>query len=252
MKISATIITFNEEQLIKDCILSVLPVADEVIVVDSFSTDETAEICRSFKQVIFIAHAFKGHVQQKNFAIKQASNKYVLSLDADERLSPELQEEIKSLKKKSDLADAYSMPRLNNYCGHWIKHGGWYPDKKIRLWKKEKGIWSGDNPHDKVVMTENSRIIHLINDILHFTYATTLQHDKQIDKFTDIAAEAAVKKGKKVIPLVHTYMYPAVSFLQNYIFKLGFLDGNVGFTLARKHAYYKYLKYHKLRRLKAS
>ena len=150
MKISATIITFNEERNIKKCIESLLEVADEVIVVDSFSTDDTERICKSFDKLKFYKHSFEGHIQQKNFAVSKTSYNFVLSLDADEQLSNDLINEINNIKiKKVTIPSAYSMPRLNNYCGKWIRHCGWYPDRKIRLWDKRIGTWGGTNPHDE-------------------------------------------------------------------------------------------------------
>lgn len=140
MKISAVIITFNEEQNIKRCLDSLLPVADEIIVVDSYSTDKTEAICSSYEQVDFVKNEFKGHIEQKNFAMNRAKNDFVLSLDADECLSEKLAQEIKSLKTTAEnKIQAYEMPRLNKYCGQWIKHSGWYPDKKLRIWNKKLG-----------------------------------------------------------------------------------------------------------------
>jgi len=244
MKISATIITFNEEHNIMDCISSVLPIADEIIVVDSFSNDKTAEICKSFKEVTFVEHVFKGHVEQKNFAIDQASNKYVLSLDADERLSQGLQEEILTLKSQNDLADAYSMPRLNNHYGKWIKHGGHYPDRKIRLWDRTKGKWGGKNPHDKVVI-QSDNIKHLRNNLLHYTTASIFTHLSQVNKFSEIAAEALIKSGKRPNAYMKVLFDPPFMFFKKYIFQLGFLDGFEGFTIAIISAHSKFLKYAK-------
>jgi len=247
MQISATIITYNEERHIEACIKSLLSVADEIIVVDSFSTDDTANICRSIPEVRFLENEFEGHIQQKNYALDQTNFDYVLSLDADERLSLQLQQEILRVKKFAKLPrTGYFMPRLNNYCGKWIKHGGWYPDPKLRLWNKNYGRWAGINPHDKVVLQKNIALGVLKGDILHYTYQTTAAHDRQIEKFATIAAVEAFKKNKKVIPFFHLYIYPVISFVQNYFIKLGFLDGQIGFTLGRKHMYYKYLKYKKL------
>ncbi|MFI5135444.1 MAG: glycosyltransferase family 2 protein, partial [Chitinophagales bacterium] len=146
--ISAVIITFNEEKKIARCIDSLNGVADELVVVDSFSTDATVEICKA-KSVRFIQHAFEGYIQQKNFAVTQATNDFILSLDADECLSEELRLSI--LAVKNDLKfDGYIMNRRTNFCGQWIHHSGWYPDRKLRLWNRNKGAWGGTDPHDKV------------------------------------------------------------------------------------------------------
>ncbi|MTI29248.1 glycosyltransferase family 2 protein, partial [Cytophagales bacterium RKSG123] len=149
-KISAVIITYNEEKNIQRCLESLKGVVDEIVVVDSLSTDNTKKICEKF-DVHFIENPFEGHIEQKNYAMGCARNDYVLSLDADEALSPKLKESILKVKENW-TADFYSFNRLNNYCGQWIRHSGWYPDKKIRLWDRRKGKWGGKNPHDNVVM----------------------------------------------------------------------------------------------------
>ena len=160
VKVSVVIITYNEEKNIQRCIESVCPVADEIIVIDSFSKDRTKEICQA-KGVTFIEHQFRSHIDQKNFAVTKANHKYILSLDADEYLSPELTQSILEAKK-SWPAEAYRMNRLSSYGSKWIKHGSWYPDRKIRLWNKEIGLWGGENPHDRVVLKRGTRVIHLL------------------------------------------------------------------------------------------
>ena len=146
VNISAVIIAFNEEKNIERCILSLKNVVDEIVVVDSFSKDKTKEICLAHN-VVFIEHSFKGHIEQKNWAYTQASNNYVLSLDADEALSDELKNSILAIKNNWKN-DGYAFNRLTSYCGKWIKHCGWYPDIKLRLWDRRKGTWKGINPHD--------------------------------------------------------------------------------------------------------
>ena len=176
--ISAIIITFNEEKNISRCIESLQGVADEIVVVDSLSTDSTQQICAQHG-VRFISHAFEGYVKQKNWARLQASHQWVLSLDADEALSIELRNSIIEIKQ-NPTADGYTMNRLNNYCGTWIHHCGWYPDRKLRLWNNAKGEWMGENPHDRFEMPNTSIINHLKGDLLHYTYHTILQHLNQI------------------------------------------------------------------------
>ncbi|MBK6267186.1 glycosyltransferase family 2 protein [Marivirga sp. S37H4] len=251
MKLSATVITFNEEANIERCLKSLEQVADEIVVVDSFSTDRTEKIACQFKKVLFIKNKFEGHVQQKNFAMEQSTFDYVLSLDADEELNPELQQHILRIKSSElEIADAYYMSRLNNYCGKWIRHGGWYPDFKIRLWNKSLGKWGGTNPHDKVILSENSTLQNLKGQILHYTYQNTEQHDRQIEKFTSIAAQESFRKNKRVFIISHLMLYPIISFIKVYIIKLGFMDGYYGLIIGLKHSRYKYLKYLKLYRLK--
>ncbi len=243
MKISAVIIAFNEEENIGACIDSLNEVADEIIVVDSFSSDNTEKICAE-KKVKFIKHKFEGYIQQKNFALNQAENNYVLSLDADERLSNELKKEI--LKKKENLLfDAYLINRLNNFCGKWIKHGAWYPDKKIRLWNKRKGIWGGTNPHDKVIMDDNTTLEVLGGNILHYTVRTREQYQKQMEKFSDIAAQSMKLEGKKS-SLLKAYSSGVFAFVRSYIFRLGFLDGSEGYEIAIGYSGYTRMKYLKM------
>ena len=243
-KLSVTVITFNEEKNIDRCLESVKEVADEIIVVDSLSTDKTKDISLSHG-VKFIEQPFLGHIQQKNVAVSLASNTYVLSLDADELLSNELKKSILEEKQKGFPAVAYSMNRLNNYCGQWIRHGDYYPDRKIRLWRKDKGEWGGENPHDKVIMEKDVAVQHLHGDLLHYSFSSVEQHRKQMQYFSKIAANAMFKKGKK-----KTYgkllVNPVWSFLRGYLFRGGWRDGAAGFRIARMNAWYTYLKYRKL------
>lgn len=247
MKISVVIITFNEELNIRRCLKSVLPVADEIVVVDSFSADKTEAICREFN-VRFIQNAFHGHIEQKNFAVTQASHDFVLSLDADEALSDTLRDDILQVKLNGK-GDAYAFNRLNNYCGTFIYHGVWYPDRKLRLWNKHKGQWGGENPHDQVMMSPGIKAIFLKGHLLHYSYRRPADHIQQMNKFSDIAAREAFKKGKKTYTFLHLVLYPAFTFIKSYFFKLGFLDGYFGYTIAINAAYYRFLKYFKLRSL---
>lgn len=246
VKLSVVIITFNEEKNIGRCLDSVKEVADEILVVDSFSTDATEEICIS-KGAHFLKNNFKGHIEQKNFACNKSKFDYVLSLDADECLSSELAKSI--LKVKNNWSkDAYSMNRLTNYCGKWIYHSGWYPDKKVRLFKKGSGKWGGINPHDRFNVSENAKIGHLEGDILHYSYYSIEEHLQQIDKFSSIGANELFKKGIRSNNFKILYKSLA-RFLKLYVVKKGFLDGAEGITISRMSAYANYLKYSKLLKL---
>ena len=239
-KLSGVIITFNEEENIARCIDSLKNVADEIVVVDSFSTDRTEEICRD-KNVRFLQNKFEGHIEQKNFAMRQAEFDYVLSLDADEALSPELEKAI--LKEKQNFSqDAYTFNRLTNYCGQWIKHCGWYPDVKLRIWNKTKGKWGGENPHDFVQMESSATAKKLNGDLLHYSFTSINQHVKTIQSFSDIGAKAAFSRGKRS-SIFAILVNPAFKFLRDYIFKLGFLDGFYGLVVCINSAYAKFLKY---------
>ncbi len=246
-KMSAVIITYNEEKNIARCISSLQEVADEILVVDSFSEDRTKEICTSMG-VRFMEHAFEGHVQQKNYATGQATHDFVLALDADEALSVELAEQILDVKKNKTY-DAYRFNRLTNYCGKWIRHCGWYPDTKLRLWDRQKGKWGGRNPHDSVKMQSGSRVKHIGGDILHYSFYSVTQHLQQIDKFTNIMALEKFKEGKKVNPFYHLLIKPLYFFIQRYVFRLGLLDGYEGYIVCKNGAYYKFIQYVKLREL---
>jgi glycosyltransferase involved in cell wall biosynthesis len=249
MKLSVVVITFNEEKNLSRCLASVKEVADEIVVVDSYSTDGTKAIAESFG-ARFIQNRFEGHIQQKNFAMNAANFDHVLSLDADESLDETL---IVSVKKAKAVghADGYQMNRLNNYCGTFIRHGNWYPDRKLRLWDRRKGKWGGENPHDQVIMEKGSKVERLHGDILHYTYHTPTDHFAQMNKFSDIAASEAYKKGKKTSIMIHLILNPIVTFLKSYVIRLGFLDGYAGFQVAVHGAYYRFLKYSKLKHLHA-
>ncbi len=246
MKISAVIITYNEERNIERCLLSLLELADEIVVLDSFSTDKTEEICKKYP-VKFIQHAFDGHIEQKNRAMNAAKYSYVLSLDADEFLSEKLKKSILAIKENAEF-DAYSFNRLNYYCQKPIKHSGWYPDKKIRLWNKSKGSWGGINPHDSVILENHASLKHLKGDLNHFSYNTIEEHIAQTNKFSTISAQALFEKGKKA-SIIKIWLKTFGAFIKNYILKLAFLDGFYGLVIARTNTYATFLKYSKLRDL---
>lgn len=246
IKLTVAVITFNEEKNIARCLDSVKAIADEILVVDSFSTDKTESICQSFKEhnVRFVKNPFIGHIEQKNFALELSTYDYVLSLDADEALSPELLEEIK--KVKADFKyDGYKFNRLTNYNGHWVRHCGWYPDTKLRLVKKSQAEWRGVNPHDILEMKKNESTGFLKGDLLHYSYESIASHVTQTDKFTTIAARAAFKQGKRS-SLLKIFTRPMLKFIRDYFFKRGFLDGRYGFIICSINSLSAMLKYSKL------
>ena len=245
-KLSVIIITYNEEKNIGRCLDSITGIADEIVVVDSFSTDATEKICKS-KGAKFFQHAFEGHIEQKSYALTLSTYNNVLSLDADEALDETLKKNIAEVKENWKY-DGYEMNRLTNYCGSWIRHCGWYPDRKLRLFDKTKGKWGGTNPHDKYEMNSGATIGRLKGDILHYSYYTIEDHYKQIEYFTTIGAKELFQKGKHA-SIIRTYMSPVVKFIQSYILKLGFLDGSAGWTVCRLSARASFLKYKKLRAL---
>lgn len=242
-KLSVVIITLNEERNIARCISSVEAVADEVVVVDSLSKDKTAEIAKALGATV-VEQPFLGHIEQKNFAIEKASHNLVLSLDADEALDENLVKSIQEVKKNPQ-ADGYEMNRMTNYCGKWIKHCGWYPDRKFRLFKKDAGQWRGTNPHDKYTLDAGKKSGRINGDILHYSFYTIEEHEKQIEKFTDIAAQAKFDEGVKSSQ-VKLFVKPIAKFVKAYILKAGFLDGYYGWVISTKSAYASYLRYKKL------
>lgn len=245
-KISATIITFNEELNLERCLKSLQGVVDEIVICDGNSTDNTAAIAAKYHAKFFTV-PFKGHIQQKNSALDLASNNIVLSLDADEELSHELRKAIAAIKQQWD-ADAYYMRRLNNFCGQWIKHGDWYPDKKIRLWDKRKGRWGGTNPHDKVILQKDAVIKHIPADLLHYSYKTLQEFVVKSERYAFISANAHHKNGRKINLLQLIFTAP-VTFFADYLLKGGFKDGFSGFYIAVISAYANFIKYSYLYKL---
>ena len=185
-KISVVIITFNEEMNIARCIDSVQSIADEILVLDSYSIDQTVAVAES-RGAIVKREVFKDFIQQKNKAVELASYNYVLSLDADEALDPALAAAVLQAKQKFTHG-AYRMNRCSNYCGKFIWHGSWYPDTKIRLFDKRIAQWGGINPHDKIVLQEDISVQHLPGEILHYSYRTVAEHVAQNNKFSSLAA----------------------------------------------------------------
>ena len=220
---------------------SVASVADEIIVLDSYSTDQTAEIARKCGATV-ISQKFLGHIEQKNLAISYANHDYILSLDADEALDEQLASVILSIKKAGVPAQAYWVNRFNNYCGQWIKFGAWRSDKKIRLFNKHFGSWGGINPHDRIVLSESVQPETLKGNLLHWSYNSIAEHQNKVNKYAEIAALAYQKTGKKSSAF-KTVMSPAFRFVRDYFFKLGFLDGKNGLIIAALTAKEVYLKY---------
>ncbi len=244
--LSAVIITYNEEEHLEKCLASLVGVADEVIVVDSYSTDNTEAICKKYN-VTFIQHKFKGYIEQKNYAIKQATHNYILSLDGDEALSDELKESILKVKPHWDY-DGYYSKRLNNYCGQWIKHSDWYPDKKLRLFKKGSGEWKGINPHDSYTLKSEKKLGKLEGDLLHWIYRDYDEHKQKVAIFSTIASKAYYRLGIKS-NIFKIIFRPSWAFLKSYFLRLGFLDGKKGFRICKQQFNVTYLKYVKLYRL---
>ncbi len=246
IKLSVVIITYNEAHNIERCLIAAQEIADEIVVIDSFSNDQTEEICNKFP-VRFIKHVFEGHIQQKNWAITQAAFPHILSLDADEVISDELKKSIIEVKNNWQN-DGYSFHRLTNYCGKWVRHCGWYPDEKLRLWDSRKGTWTGENPHDCYKLQAGATYQHIKGDLYHYSYYSIADHITQVNKFTDISAKGLFQKGRKSY-LTDIIIRPIWKFKRDYFIKLGFLDGYTGFVICIISAHAAFLKYVKLRQL---
>jgi glycosyltransferase involved in cell wall biosynthesis len=243
IKLSVVIITFNEGKNIRRCLESVKGIADEIIVVDSSSIDNTKAICQEFG-VRFFDQDFLGYIEQKNYANSLATFDHILSIDADEALSDELLQSIIEIKTSCEK-DAYSMNRITNFCGKWIKHSGWYPDRKIRIFDRRKGRWTGKKIHEKIGLDKGASTGFLKGNLLHYSFYTIEQHVNQINKFSTIKAEVLMETGGKS-NLFKIWLGPIATFFQVYLFKLGFLDGTSGFLIAKNTAFSTLLKYSKL------
>lgn len=247
-QLSVVIITLNEERNIGRCLQSVEGIADDVVVVDSGSSDRTETICLEHRGR-FISHPWLGFAETKNFANAQAKYPLILSLDADEALSEKLKASVLAVKAMESVNTAFSMNRLTNYCGKWIKHC-WYPDTKIRLFNREHARWTGKVIHEKLTTDPGTGLKHLEGDILHYSYYSIAGHIAQANRFTDLTAEEAFREGKRS-GMLRILFKPPVKFIRDYFFKLGFLDGYYGFIVCRISAQATFYKYIKLRQLNA-
>jgi len=243
--ISVIIITYNEERNIRRCLNSVRNIADEIIIVDSLSTDDTIKIAKQHNAKE-ITRAFAGYAEQKNFATQQAAHNWILSLDADEELTPELQQSIIEIKK-GPQHNVYQMPRLTNYCGKWIKHCGWYPDKQTRLYDRTKGCWEEKKVHEYWRPNNSAEKKGILKgDLLHYSFTSVSEHLKKIEKYTELAALAAIEDGKDA-SLLKIWLSPKWHFFTEYIIKLGILDGFYGYIICNLSAYSAFVKYSKIR-----
>jgi glycosyltransferase involved in cell wall biosynthesis len=244
MKITATIITLDEERNIQRAIES-LRCSDEILIVDSGSADRTVELAEKLGARVIEA-GWPGYAAQKNWAAEQASYDWILSLDADEALSEALEAEIWNLKKKGPRADAYTMPRLAKYLGRWILHSGWYPDRKVRLYDRRKATWVGGFVHESVHVS--GRLGHLQANLLHFTCDSLSEHVKSLERYTTLAAQELAAR-KAPIGWLQLICEPPWTFVSTYFLKLGFLDGLEGLIIAYMASFYAFLKYAKARNM---
>ena len=245
-RITAVIITLNEERNIRRCLESLTPIVDEVVVVDSFSTDATKEICDHY-QVRFVAHAWEGYAGSKNYANDLATHELILSIDGDEAVSETLAQSIKALKDRG-IADneVFAMNRLNNYCGRWIKGCGFYPDTKVRIWRKGFAHWEG-RIHEWLVYEKKPEITVLDGDLLHYSWATPEAFRQQQFHFAELGAQSYFERGKKT-GLLPWLFSPSFTFIRTYLIKGGFLFGRTGLDICQILTRANRYKYNLLRR----
>jgi glycosyltransferase involved in cell wall biosynthesis len=242
LKITATIITFNEADDIRAACESV-HWANEILVVDSESTDGTREIAEDCGARV-ITRAWPGFAVQKQFAADEAKHEWIFSLDADERVSDELRHSIEDLlyTQEAELADAYRLARRSFYMGRWIRGGGWYPDYQLRLYNKSRGRWQGAYIHESVKMDAGTHIETLKGDLLHYTGRDAAYHHRMIgERYAPLAARQMFESGKRASPLRIAAAGPA-AFIRSYILKGGFRDGFPGYLIARFAAHHAFLK----------
>lgn len=248
VKFSAVIISRNEERNIGRCIESLSGVADEIIVLDTYSTDRTHDICAA-RGVTFVQREWHGYSNAKNYANSLASGVYIISIDADEALSPELAESILTLKERVPPQTAFSMNRFNSYFGKWIRHGDWYPDRKVRIFEKDEGHWEG-SIHEKLVLPPNTKTIHLPGDLLHYASPTVAEYVRKSWHYAHLVAQSDLEQRKIKMWLYHGAIKPVSLFIRSYFIKLGFLDGYQGLLLASIAAWERHVRYVAFRRLK--
>lgn len=240
-KISAVVRTFNEELNIRDCLES-LKWADEVLVVDALSTDRTVEIAREYTDQV-ILQEWLGHVGQSQFVTDRAPHLWVFSLDADERVSPELRDEILALDLENTPHDAYDMPRRHFFLRRWINHSGWYPDRNIRLFRKDRCRWGGYEPHDKIQVPGS--LASLKGDLHHYIYRDMNHFAETKNRYATRTARDHFRTGRKST-LIHITLRPLFTFFDRYLIRRGILDGLAGYVISVMEAYGVFLKYIKL------
>jgi glycosyltransferase involved in cell wall biosynthesis len=243
MKISATIITLNEEKNVAAACESV-SWADEIVVVDSNSTDATREIAASLGARVLV-HDWPGFAAQKQFAVENAAHEWIFSLDADERVSEELKRSIVDLRKRrdSELADGYRIARRTFYQGRWIKGGGWYPDWQLRLFIRARGRWQPRHIHESVSMNRGARVATLAGDLLHYTVQDSAQHHRMIgERYAPLAAQQMFEDGRRTSALKIAVAGPS-AFVRSFLLKGGFRDGLAGLSIANFAAHHAFLKH---------
>ena len=240
--ISAIVVCFNEQERIRDCLES-LRWCDEIVVVDSFSTDLTPEICRGYTDR-FIQREWAGYRDQKALAHSQATKDWVFLVDSDERVTAELRNEVENaLVQDNGRYAGYAVPRLVHYLDRWWRRGGWYPDYDVRLFRRDRATWGGSEPHEKILV--DGAVRRLRNPLHHYSYRNIEDHLQRINRFTSISSRESKKQGGRW-RLSDALLRPAARFFRSYVLKRGFMEGFAGFYVAVTAAVYVFLKYAKL------
>jgi glycosyltransferase involved in cell wall biosynthesis len=242
VKLTVTVITYNESAHIAAALDSV-SWADEIIVVDSGSTDGTAEIARA-KATHVITRDWPGYSAQKNFAADQATNDWVLSMDADERVTPQLAEEIRAVLRRGPQARGYRIRRVTHYLGRWIRTTDWFPDYQLRLYNRQAGRWNGLRIHESFRLRDSAPAT-LQGELEHYAYRDISHHLKKIDAYTTLIAEQWNEEGRRA-SMPQIALHPAFAFFRNYVLRGGFKDGIPGFVISVLNSYYVFLKLAKL------
>ena len=244
-KISAVVITYNEESNIESCVTALQKVAAEVLIVDSNSTDKTRAIAKKLGATV-VETKWQGYAATKNFGNSVATNDWILSIDSDEVLSEELIESIKTLTL--DEQKVYALDRLTNYCGQWIKHSGWYPEWKVRLFHRSHTQWEGEFVHEQLVHSQSLLVQKVKGKLFHYSYKTLDDHWRRIENYARLSALEMQSKGKQS-SFVKLWISPAIRFLKTYFLKMGFLDGKNGWIISIRNAKLVHLKYRILQEL---
>ncbi len=246
VQFSAVLITLNEEHNLEACLKALSQVTDDIVIIDGDSVDKTADIAKKY-QAQFIKHEWLGYAQTKNLGHQYAKHDWILSIDADEVLSSALIKKLQTLRLQKDTV--YLLDRMTNFCGQWIKHCGWYPDWKLRLFHKDQARWEGDYVHETLVPDTDCEKIKLDGVLEHYSYKSHQDHLDRNAKYAKLAAKEWVAKGRK-IGLLKRWFAPSFRFFKTYILRLGFLDGQAGCVISkhdailvkRKMEYYDELK----------
>lgn len=243
--LSAVIITKNEATNIARCLQSLSGLVAEIIIIDAFSTDNTVKIAKDLGATV-VQKEWEGYSQNKNYGNQLTKNDWIISIDADEVITEELKVQIQQLTLEKNTV--YSINRLNNYCGQWIRHCNWHPDWNIRLFNRKVVEWKGDFVHEKLAFAKNIKVVRLEGLLYHYSYQNSADHWQRIERYAQLSAQQLFQKGKKAT-FVKQWLAPIARFLRTYFIKRGFLDGKAGWTISIRNGYLVYRKYRLLKEM---